>query len=67
MKGRRGRSGVWHWQKRRRGLWAGGSKFEGCRGEMRIEVVMLLLLVSLLPPAPEDGLVRFAQEDDGES
>jgi hypothetical protein len=43
-----------------------GDKFGGCGGEARIGIVMLLLLMSLLSPALEDGLVRFAQEDDGE-
>jgi len=42
-----------------------GDKFGGCGGEARIGIV-LLLLMSLLSPALEDGLVRFAQEDDGE-
>lgn len=42
----------------------GGGRFGGCGGETRIGIVMLLLLMS---SALEDGLVRFAQEDDGES
>jgi hypothetical protein len=41
-----------------------GGKFGGCGGETRIGIGMLLLLMS---SALEDGLVRFAQEDDGES
>jgi len=44
-----------------------GGKFGGCGGKTRIGIVMLLLLISLLSPALEDGLVRFAREDDGES
>jgi hypothetical protein len=43
-----------------------GDKFRGYGGAARIGIVMLLLLMSLLSPALEDGLVRFAQEDDGE-
>ena len=54
-------------ERRRRALWAGGDKLGGCGGQVRIGIVMLLLLMSLLSPALEDGLVRFAQEDDEES